>query len=83
VLLSCEAGIGKSRITAALVERLATEPHARLRYFCSPRHTGSALYPIIGQMERAAGFAHGDGVQTKLDKLDAVARPRNLLRFAA
>src|SRR5271167_1159882 len=72
VLLSGEAGIGKSRLTAALIERLATEPHTRLRYFCSPRHTDSALYPIISQMERAAGFAHGDTVRTKLDKLDAV-----------
>jgi len=72
VLLSGEAGIGKSRLTAALVERLATEPHTRLRYFCSPRHTDSALYPIISQMERAAGFAHGDTARTKLDKLDAV-----------
>ncbi len=72
VLLSGEAGIGKSRLTAALVDRLATEPHTRLRYFCSPRHTDSALYPIISQTERAAGFAQGDSVQTKLDKLDAV-----------
>ena len=56
VLLSGEAGIGKSRLTAALLERLATEPHTRLRYFCSPQHTDSAFYPIIGQMERAAGF---------------------------
>src|ERR1700730_13166710 len=58
--------------SAALFERLATEPHTRLRYFCSPQHTDSALYPIISQMERAAGFAHGDTAQTKLDKLDAV-----------
>ena len=72
VLLSGEAGIGKSRLTAALLERLATEPHTRLRYFCSPQHTDSALYPIIGQMERAAGFAHGDSAQVKLDKLDAL-----------
>ena len=72
VLLSGEAGIGKSRLTAALLERLATEPHTRLRYFCSPQHTDSALYPIIGQMERAAGLAHDDTSQTKLDKLDAV-----------
>ena len=57
VLLSGEAGIGKSRLTAALLERLAGEPHTRLRYFCSPQHTDSALYPIISQMERAAGFA--------------------------
>ena len=53
VLLSGEAGIGKSRLTAALLERLAAEPHTRLRYFCSPQHTDSALYPVIGQMERA------------------------------
>ena len=56
VLLSGEAGIGKSRLTAALLERLATEPHTRLRYFCSPQHTDSAFYPIISQMERAAGL---------------------------
>src|SRR5215475_3654897 len=56
VLLSGEAGIGKSRLTAALLESLATEAPARLRYFCSPQHTDSAFYPIIGQMERAAGL---------------------------
>jgi predicted ATPase len=72
VLLSGEAGIGKSRLTAALLERLATEPHTRLRYFCSPQRTDSALYPIISQMERAARFAHYDAVQVKLDKLDAL-----------
>ena len=72
VLLSGEAGIGKSRLTAALLERLASEPHMRLRYFCSPQHTDSAFYPIIGQMERAAGFVHDDSPQAKLDKLDAV-----------
>ena len=54
VLLSGEAGIGKSRLTAALLERIADEPHTRLRYFCSPQHTDSALYPIIGQIARAA-----------------------------
>jgi class 3 adenylate cyclase/predicted ATPase len=72
VLLSGEPGIGKSRLTAALMERLANEPHTRLRYFCSPQHTDSALYSIIGQMERAAGLAHGDTAQVKLDKLDAL-----------
>ena len=72
VLLSGEAGIGKSRLTAALLERLAGEPHTRLRYFCSPQHTDSALYPIISQMERAAGLAHDDAPRAKLDKLDAL-----------
>ena len=72
VLLSGEPGIGKSRLTAALLDRLATEPHTRLRYFCSPQHTDSAFYPIIGQMERAAGLAHDDSPQARLDKFDAV-----------
>src|SRR5438876_7285206 len=72
VLFSGEAGIGKSRLTATLLEHLASEPHTRLRYFCSPQHTDSALYPIISQMERAAGFAHDDTAQAKLDKLDAL-----------
>jgi predicted ATPase len=54
------------------MERLASEPHTRLRYFCSPQHTDSALYPVIGQMERAAGFVHDDTPQAKLDKLDTV-----------
>src|SRR4029077_10333534 len=72
VLLSGEAGIGKSRLSAALMERLEGEPHTRLRYFCSPQRTDSALYPVIGQMERAAGFVHDDTAQAKLDKLDAV-----------
>jgi hypothetical protein len=72
VLLSGEAGIGKSRLTAALMEELAGEPHARLRYFCSPQHTDSVFYPIIGQFERAAGFEFDDAPQTRLDKLDAL-----------
>jgi class 3 adenylate cyclase/predicted ATPase len=72
VLLTGEAGIGKSRLAVALVERLAGEQYTRLRYFCSPQHTNSALYPIIGQMEHAAGLAHDDTPQARLDKLNAV-----------
>src|SRR5262249_46208976 len=72
VLLSGEAGIGKSRLIAALLERLASDPYIRLRYFCSPQHTDSALYPIIGQMERAAGLAHDDTTPAKHNKLAAV-----------
>jgi tetratricopeptide (TPR) repeat protein len=72
VLLSGEPGIGKSRLTAAQLEQIASEPHTRLRYFCSPQRTDSALFPIISQMERAAQFAHDDTVQVKLDKLDVL-----------
>ena len=72
VLLSGEAGIGKSRLAAALLERLMGEPHVRLRYFCSPQHTDSALHPIIGHMARAAGLARDDDPKARLDKLDAL-----------
>jgi len=70
VLLSGEPGIGKSRLTVALQERFIEEPHTRLRYFCSPQHTDRALYPTIGQLERAAGLTHDDTPQIKLGKLD-------------
>ncbi len=72
VLLSGEPGIGKSRLAVALWERLAGEPHTRLRYFCSPHHTDTALSPIIGHMEHAAGLVHDDTPQARLDKLDAM-----------
>jgi class 3 adenylate cyclase/predicted ATPase len=74
VLVSGEAGIGKSRLTAAFLESLAGETHTRLRYFCSPQHTESALYPIIGNFERLAGLARDDTPEAKLDKLDALLR---------
>src|SRR5207248_8719435 len=59
-----------SRLTTAFLKQISEEPHARLRCFCSPQHTDSALYPIIGQLERAAEFKHDDTVKAKLDKLD-------------
>jgi class 3 adenylate cyclase/predicted ATPase len=71
-LISGEAGIGKSRLTAAFLERLADEQHARLHYFCSPQHTDSVLHPIIGHMARAARFSREDDANTRLDKLDAL-----------
>jgi hypothetical protein len=75
VLFSGEAGIGKSRLAAALMERLAGAAHARLCYFCSPQHTDSALHPVIIQMERAAALAHDDTPRARLDKLDALLTP--------
>ena len=75
VLISGEPGIGKSRLTAALSERIETEPHTRLRYFCSPHHQDSALYPFIAQLERAAGFARDDTVEARLGKLRTVLAP--------
>ena len=80
VLVSGEPGIGKSRLAAALEERLHTEPHLRLRYFCSPYHQDSALFPFIDQLGRAAGFAREDLSSSKLEKLVALlarAAPRD------
>ncbi|UVO26987.1 AAA family ATPase [Bradyrhizobium arachidis] len=72
VLLSAEPGVGKSRLVAALQEKLQAEPYARLRCFCSPHHQGSALYPVIRRLERAAGFTRDDAPTVKLDKLEAL-----------
>ena len=72
MLVSGEAGLGKSRITAELEERLQAEPHLRLRYFCSPYHQDSALFPVIDQLGRAAGFALNDPLASKLEKLEAL-----------
>jgi class 3 adenylate cyclase/predicted negative regulator of RcsB-dependent stress response len=72
VLISGEPGIGKSRIAQTTLERLNAEPHTRLRYFCSPHHQDSALYPIITQLERAAAFRHDDTDERRVDKLETL-----------
>ena len=72
VLISGEAGIGKSRLAAALAERVARQPHTQFRYQCSPYHANSALHPIIDQLERAAGFKADDTSELRLDKLEAL-----------
>ena len=69
VLISADPGMGKSRITQVLRERLAGEPHTRLRYQCSPHHQNSTLYPFIDQLERAVKFEREDTADSKLDKL--------------
>ena len=88
VLISGEAGIGKSRMTVALQEKLAAEHPIRLRYFCSPHHSESALYPFVTRIERAAGFSREDTAAAKLDKLVALlshsgdAPPETVATFA-
>ena len=72
VLISGEPGIGKSRLTETLHERINTEPHTRLRFFCSPYHQDSALYPAIAQLQRAADFRRDDTVEQRLAKLEAL-----------
>jgi energy-coupling factor transporter ATP-binding protein EcfA2 len=71
VLVSGEPGIGKSRLAQTMVERLAGESHIRLRFFCSPHHQDSALYPVIAHLERAAGFHRDDTAEQRLEKLEA------------
>ena len=72
VVLTGEPGIGKSHIALALDERIQNEPHVTLRYFCSAHHTNSALFPFMGQLERAAEFERNDSPTEKLSKLDAL-----------
>jgi predicted ATPase len=86
VLVSGQPGIGKSRLTAALPQHIESELHTRLRYFCSPHNQDSALYPFLGQLERAAGFTRDDTTGTKLDELEALlgdgAQPGDLSLIA-
>ena len=70
VLLCGEPGIGKSRMVQTVRECVASEPHIRLRYQCSPYYLNSAFYPIITQLERAARFAREDTPVQKLEKLE-------------
>src|SRR5262249_56305404 len=85
VLLSGEPGIGKSRIAEPLLARIEGEPHARLRYFCSPHHTHSPLHPVVAQLEQAAGFEPDSSASTKLDELVSLLEPTstNLSRDVA
>jgi class 3 adenylate cyclase/predicted ATPase len=72
VLISGEPGIGKSRIAAELEIRLHVEQYLRLRYFCSPYHQDSALFPFIDQLRRSSELASDDQPSVKLDKLQAL-----------
>ena len=69
-----EPGIGKSRLTQALLDRLEGEPYVRLRYFCQPNYTDSPLHPIIGQISEAAGIARHDDASQRLAKLEQLLR---------
>jgi predicted ATPase len=72
VLISGEPGIGKSRLVEALLGRLEPDQHVRLRYFCAPNRQDSPLYPVIAQLERAAGIRSEDAAGEKLTKLEAM-----------
>lgn len=74
ILLSGEAGIGKSRIVAELRQKIIDDDHTLVLYQCSPHHTNSPFYPVISQLERAAGIAPSDPAEAKLDRLEQVLR---------
>jgi class 3 adenylate cyclase len=83
ILLSGEPGIGKSRIVRALRPRLADEQYTTLSHYCSPYHTNSALFPVVGLLERVARFDREDSAQAKLDKLETLlAQPGGEFREA-
>ena len=72
VLLSGEAGIGKSRLVQALKEQVSSEGATRIEFRCSPYHQNSAFYPIIDHLQRLLQFAQDDAPQAKLAKLQQV-----------
>ena len=74
VLLHGEAGIGKSRMLAALRERLSGTKYIPMQYQCSPFHTSDALHPIIAQMKHAAGFVDGESNESRFEKLEEMIR---------
>jgi hypothetical protein len=78
VLLSGEAGIGKSRLVKVLKERVAQEPHVRWECRCAPYYQNSAWYPVIDLFQRALQFEPGDGPGEKLHKLEDALVPYNL-----
>jgi class 3 adenylate cyclase/predicted ATPase len=82
VLLSGEAGIGKSRLGAQLAAEVASEPHTRLRYQCSPYHRDSVLHPFVVQLGRAARLAADDPAETQLEKLEAILAPVRIAETA-
>ncbi len=70
VLLSGEAGIGKSRISQALCEHVLAGPHCAVRYQCSPFHSNSALQPAVAHLERACAIDPDDPAEARWNKLE-------------
>ena len=72
MLICGEPGIGKSRLLRAFEKRLPEDAAIIWRYLCSPHHADSAFFPVIEQLERAAGFSRADSAAQRLAKLEAL-----------
>jgi predicted ATPase/class 3 adenylate cyclase len=70
VLLSGEAGIGKSSLVEGLRDHVRQAGFTRIAFRCSPYHTNSAFYPIIAHVQRALGWQPEDPGDTQLAKLE-------------
>ena len=79
VLISGEAGIGKSRLLQGLINGLAERPHFLQEHRCSPYHQNSALFPIIESYERWFGFQREDSPEERILVLERVLEERSLL----
>jgi predicted ATPase/class 3 adenylate cyclase len=83
VLLSGEAGIGKSSLAEGLRDHVRQAGCTRIAFRCSPYHTNSAFYPIIAQVQRALGWQSDDTVDTQLAKLEQALAGTSLPREEA
>jgi len=72
VLLSGEAGIGKSRVLSALRNRLESQGAQALPFQCSPYYTNSAVWPFINKFEQLLDLRREESVESKLDKLESL-----------
>jgi class 3 adenylate cyclase/predicted ATPase len=71
-LISGEPGIGKSRISIALLNEITGDEHFTIRWQCSSHHTNSPFYPAIRNLERAARFDREDTATVRLEKLETL-----------
>jgi predicted ATPase/class 3 adenylate cyclase len=71
VLLSGEAGIGKSRLTGLVRQHMRERPHVLLECWGSKHFKNSALVPVINLLRRTLGVGPGDAAASRqrLDEL--------------
>ena len=78
VVLSGEAGMGKSRLVQALRDRLAATPHEWIEGGCSPYHENSAFHPVVECVTHRLGLRREDAADVNVAKIEAALRPTGL-----